>query len=118
MPFDVWNFVYRTIKILNAGRQPLSESSNGVAETHRSLEGTAYEAQGPIAVENRFVCKDAVDARRLLVITRRDLLQEAEDLYAGNAICEELWRIRIFRRRKGSLYDIYVSNARLESYPL
>ena len=75
-----------------------------------TLEDIAYETLGPIAVENRFVCQDAVDAKRLLVITRKELLREAEELYAGNAICDELWHIRIFMRRKGSLYNVYVSN--------
>lgn len=60
-------------------------------------------------MENRFVCKDGVEARRLLVITRNELLREAEEMYAGNAICDEAWHIRIFRRRKGSLYNVYVS---------
>ena len=50
-----------------------------------------------------------MEARRLLVITRNDLLREVEELYAGNAICEEAWRIRILKRGKGSLYNVYVS---------
>jgi hypothetical protein len=112
----------------NAGQKPVSESSSGVARTHPSLgqflglpwvlhiliatctlEDTAYDTVGPVAVEKRFVCRDGVEARRLLVITRNDLLREAKELYAGNAICEEAWRIRIFKRGKGSLYNVYVS---------
>lgn len=127
MPLDVWKFVYSTVKIRNAGQKPVSESSSGLARTHpslgyffrlpcvlhtlidaRTLENTACDALGPIAVENRFVCKDGVEARRLLVITRNDLLREAEELYAGNAICDEAWRIRILKRRKGNLYNVYV----------
>jgi len=75
----------------------------------RTLENTAYEPLGPVALENRFVCRDGVEARRLLVITRNDLLREAEELYSGNAICDEAWRIRILKRGKGNLYNVYVS---------
>jgi len=126
---DIWSFVNSAIRIRNAGQKPVSESSSGLAQTHPSLgqfirlphvfrtlvdtctlEDTEYEPLGRVAVENRFVCRDGVEARRLLVITRNELLQEAEELYAGNAICDEAWHIRIFKRRKGSLYNVYVSN--------
>jgi hypothetical protein len=126
MPFDIWKLVHGTVKIRNAGQQPVSESSSGGARTHPSLrrclrlspcgladaltlEDTEYETLAPIALENRFVCKDGVEARRLLVITRNDLLRDVKELYDAEAICDEAWRIRIFRRQKGSLYSVYVS---------
>lgn len=84
---------------LRRGRQNSSEtkgsyplvSTSGEAKTHPRLaaEGVTSPGKVPLVDEQRFLCKDGVDVKKLLRMIRAGLLEEAQSIGASVLVDEQ-----------------------------
>ncbi|EUC65545.1 pyridine nucleotide-disulfide oxidoreductase domain protein, putative [Rhizoctonia solani AG-3 Rhs1AP] len=71
---------------------------SGEPVTHPQL-GEIYKKCGPVRVHETFECENAVEPVRLLTLTRRRLVNEAQ-ARGGNALVDESWEYTVSKRGK------------------
>lgn len=67
---------------------PRMESTSGPTCTHAVLSNATFNRRGRLAHCDKFLCKDAVDAVRLLYLSRRELYSKAQSC-GGNVLIDE-----------------------------
>lgn len=87
---DVANIFVKLRKTQNGARSKAQciESSSGEPKTHPGLEPVS-ERKVPLGEEERFVCRDGVDAVKLLRAVRTSLYEKAESIGANVLVDEQ-----------------------------
>ncbi|KDN34299.1 hypothetical protein RSAG8_12593, partial [Rhizoctonia solani AG-8 WAC10335] len=81
---------------------------SGEPITHPQI-GDVFKKCGPVRIHETFECENAVEPVRLLTLTRRRLLNEAQ-ARGGNALVDESWEYTIFKRGKSG-YTVKIDYA-------
>jgi hypothetical protein len=68
-----------------------------------------YEQLGMMKRQQTFICKEGVDTKRLLQLTRKELYNDAKR-WGANGLIDESWTCEVYRLREG-VYDARVSRS-------
>ncbi|TCD71924.1 hypothetical protein EIP91_000056 [Steccherinum ochraceum] len=102
---DVANLLVK-IRRVQSRAQAIESSSGEGPRTHFGLELTC-ERKVPLYEEGRFVCRDGVDAAKLLRAVRSFLYEKAESIGA-NVLVDEQWSCAISGPRRGNTYRVLI----------
>ncbi|CAE7101806.1 unnamed protein product [Rhizoctonia solani] len=84
--------------LLNRRSRSGNRCCSGEPVTHPQI-GDVSKQCGPVRIHETFECEDAVDPVRLLTLTRRRLVNEAQSR-GGNALVDESWEYTVSKRGK------------------
>ncbi|KAJ3559385.1 hypothetical protein NM688_g381 [Phlebia brevispora] len=106
---DVANVIVklRRSRHKDQGREYPIVSSSGEPCTQPSLagEGVTSARKVPLVEEQRFLCKDGVDLKKLLRMMRVGLLEEAQAIGA-TVLVEEHWACTVHSPRRDGVYKV------------
>ncbi|KAI0676444.1 hypothetical protein C8Q78DRAFT_962357 [Trametes maxima] len=113
MPLGVYQVANLFVKMrqhrAKAKSHHIESSSGDEPQTHPTLQGAVSIGRIPLEQHETFVCRDGVDATKLLRAVRGALLQKAET-YGANVLVDEQWTCTICgpRHRSDGSFRVYV----------
>ncbi|KAH8103064.1 hypothetical protein BXZ70DRAFT_905712 [Cristinia sonorae] len=102
---DVANIFIRLNRV-KAKATALHSTSGDQPLTHPSIQEVS-ERKVPLAIEERFVCRDGVDAAKLLRAVRSSVYEKAESIGAS-VLVDEQWTCSIAGPRKDNTYRVVI----------